>query len=110
MTPAELLAALLAAGLDPVLAANAVTIQELRLRGAQQMLFGLVLPRAQAILLRERIAALEEQYKKQLVTDAETTAALAALGIPTENARALQAQWAAAKVAASTHAVKLPRE
>jgi hypothetical protein len=109
MTSAELLAELLAAGLDPILAANAVAIAELKLRGRQRFVYGLLLTRNQAVLMRERVTSIEDQFKKQLIDDTAAAAALAALGIPADNANALLAAWAALKTKPTTTGEKLPR-
>jgi hypothetical protein len=106
---AALLAELIAAGLDPQLAGIAVSIAQLKRTGPTMFLYGVVLPRSEAAILREKVAALEAQLKKGLVTDLETHKALLALGIPAPDAQALLSLWAAEKVKPSKYAEFLPR-
>ena len=95
---AALLAALIAAGLDPQLAGIAVTIAQLKREGPTVFLFGVVLPRAEAAILREKVAALEAQTKKQLITDADAKKTLLGYGLPAADAEALVSLWAAERV------------
>ena len=106
---AALLAALIATGLDPTIAGFVVTYQAARLTGRVVYLYGLMLDRADALVLRETVAAIEAQYKKQLIDDAQTAAAMAAQNIPDVNAQAMLATWAALKVKPTTYGEKLPR-
>ena len=106
---AALTAALVATGLDPAIAAAIVVVQTERRQGNVVFMYGQNLPRTAALLLKEKVAALEAQYKKQLVTDADATAALASANIPDANARALLAQWAALKTKPTTTGELLPR-
>jgi len=106
---AALLAELIAVGLDPQLAGIAVSIAQLKRTGPTVFLYGVTLPRAQAAILREQVAALEAQVKKELVTDAAAKKALLGYGIPAADAEALLSLWAAEKVKQSAYAERLPR-
>jgi hypothetical protein len=106
---AELLAALLLAGIDPAIAGFAVSIQSSRRQGDVMFVFGLTLPRDEAIRLRENVAAVEAQFKRQLIDDAAATLALSQLNIPDSNARDLLARWAALKTKPTTTGEELPR-
>lgn len=108
LTDVELTAALVAIGVEPLTAGFLTTIQIDRRAGSMVFLYGVELPRNQALLLRERVAAFENQYKKQLISDADVTAALAGLGIPEQRALALIAAWAALKAKPTTTGEKLP--
>lgn len=88
-------AALLAAGVDPTVAGFILVVQEQRLSGNQVFVYGVELPRTQALVLREKVAALGKQTTAQLVTPAAALAQLGQLGIPDANAKALLADWAA---------------
>ena len=103
-----LTAALVGLGVDAETAAFLAAIQVDRRAGSMVFLYGVELPRNQALLLRERVAAFENQYKKQLITDADVTAALAELGIPEQRALALIAAWAALKSKKTATGEKLP--
>lgn len=102
-------AALLAAGYDPAVAGYAVAYETLKQEGAEVFIYGVTLPRAQALLLREQVGALGVQVKAQLVTPAAALAALAGYGVPTANAQALVAEWAATHTPASDVGVLEPR-
>lgn len=92
---AALEAALLAAGVDPTVAGFAVVVQEARQAGAKVLIYGLELSRPDALLLREKVAALKEQAIKKLSQPPAWLATLAALGIPDANAQALVSEWQA---------------
>jgi len=102
-------AALLAAGYDPVVAGFAVTTQTLRREGNEVFVYGVTLPRSQALVLREQVGALAIQVKAQLITPAAALAALAGYGVPTANAEALVATWAATHTPVADVGVLLPR-
>jgi|ERR1700722_7245383 len=106
---AALLAALIAAGVDPAIAAFQVTVAVERKQGPLVFVYGLELSRRDALVLKENVAAVEAQYKKQLIDDAQAAAALSQLEIPERNATALLATWAALKVKPTTTGEKLPR-
>lgn len=105
---AALSAALIAAGVDPEIAAFIVTVQTERRLGPLVFIYGQELPRRQALVLKEKVAAIEAQYKKQLIDDATAVAELAALNIPDANAAALLATWAALKTKPTATGEKLP--
>lgn len=106
---AALEAALLAAGYDPAVAGYAVAYETFKQEGNQIYIYGVTLPRAQAVLLREQVGALGVQVKAQLVTPAAALAALAGYGVPSANAQALVAEWAATHTPASDVGVLEPR-
>lgn len=82
-------------GLDPVIAAARIELDTARREAAQVDVFGKIVNRHDAPLLREKVAATEEQVLKKLLTPGEGLAALASYGIPDANARALVAKWEA---------------
>ena len=102
-------AALLAAGYDPVVAGFAVTYETLKQSGVEVYVYGVELPRAQALVLREQVSALGIQVRAQLVTPAAALAALAGYGVPAANAQALVADWAATHTPTADVGVLLPR-
>lgn len=104
----ELEAALIAAGLDPLIATYATSTQVSRQTGPEVYVYGLELPRAAAVLLRERVGAIGVQVKAQLITPDAALAQLADLNIPDANAKALVAEWAATKTPAADVGVLLP--
>lgn len=106
---AALSVALIAAGVDPEIAAFIVTVQTERRLGPITFVYGRELARNDALVLKEKVAAVEAQYKKQLIADADAYAALSALQIPDANAKALIANWAALKTKPTTTGELLPR-
>lgn len=88
-------AALLAAGVDPTIATYAVNVAVAKRDGSQVLVYGLELPKHQALLLREKVAALKEQAIKKLTDPPFWLATLASLGIPDANAQALASEWQA---------------
>jgi hypothetical protein len=105
---AELAAALELAGMDPLVAGYVVAIQSAKLAGNLTFVYGVTLPRDKAVLLRQKVGALGNQVKAQLVTPADALTELAALNIPDANAKALVAGWAATHTSSSDVGVKLP--
>jgi len=89
---AALLAALVATGLTPVQAAAWTDLAALQLAGSLRWVYGLQLQPNAATLLRERVSALSDQLKRQLISNEQFTAALTALGIPAKYINSLQAQ------------------
>lgn len=85
-------------GLDPVIAAARIELDTARREAAQVDVFGKIVNRTDAPLLREKVAATEEQVLKKLITPNEGYAALQSYGIPDANARALTAKWEAEAV------------
>ena len=104
-----LLAALITAGVDPAIAAFQVTVAVERKHGPLVFVYGLELSRRDALVLKENVSAIEAQYKKQLIDDAQAAAGLSQLGIPERNATPLLATWAALKTKPTTTGEKLPR-
>lgn len=92
---AALLAALIAAGMDPALAGFAVAYAAARQQGTQVIVHGKLVDRASAQALREQVAAIEAQTKKKLLTADQALNELAMLEIPGPNRNALVAAWAA---------------
>jgi hypothetical protein len=102
-------AALLAAGLDPIVATFTVATQELRRDKGEVFIYGLELPRSRALLLRENVSALKAQTTALLLTPAQALAALRAYGIPAANAEALVAEWEAGAKHKPASPILLPR-
>ena len=102
-------AALIAAGYDPVVAGFAVTYETLKQTGVEVYVYGVELPRSQALVLREQVSALGIQVRAQLVTPAAALAALAGYGVPAANAQALVADWAATHTPTGDVGVLEPR-
>jgi hypothetical protein len=90
---AALVAALEFAGLPASLVAMLVAIYAARKTGSQQLVYGKLLYRPAAQVLREQVAALKEQVVKKLVDVATASAQLDAYGIPHANRDALLAEW-----------------
>jgi hypothetical protein len=88
-------AALLAAGVDPVIASFAVVVQTARTEGTLVMVYGVELGHAAALLLKEKVAAFKEQAIKKLGAPAGWLSELKSLGIPDANAQALVSEWEA---------------
>jgi hypothetical protein len=108
LNSAELEATLIAAGLDPLVATYAVAAQVAKQSGPMVYVYGVELPRAQALVLREKVGAIGVQVKAQLITPAAALLELAALDVPPANANALVAEWAATKTPAADVGVLLP--
>jgi hypothetical protein len=106
---AALEAALLAAGMDPVVAALSVEVQTQRRDGGVVLVYGVELPRAAALELREKVAALAIQVRARLVSPDDALTALAGYGVPRANALALVAEWAATTVTPARVGVLEPR-
>ena len=105
----ELEAALIAAGVDPAIASYVVVVQTERRAGPLVFVYGQELSRKDALVLKETVSAIEDQYKKQLIDDATAANALAQNNIPDANAKALLATWAALKTKPTTTGEQLPR-
>jgi len=106
---AALEASLLAAGFDPAVAGFSVAVETLKREGNEVFIYGVTLPRAAALQLREQVTALAKQVTAQLVTPDAALAALAGYGVPAANAQALVADWAATHTTAADVGVLLPR-
>jgi hypothetical protein len=83
--------ALIATGLTAPQAAAWTDLAALQKAGSLRWLYGLQLPAAEATLLRQRVAALSDQRKRQQISDAVFVAALQSLKIPPDVINALQA-------------------
>lgn len=93
MNEAAAIAALIALGLSPQLSAAMVAHWTAEKLARRVDAFGVLLPRAQAILLHEKVAALKEQYLKKQLPNAAARAALKSYEIPDVNAQALLSAW-----------------
>jgi hypothetical protein len=91
----ELTAGLLLIGLDALTAASIVTVQTAIRNGKLKFIYGQLLNPAQAELMRQHVAAIEAQLKKQLTTIPIARAELTALNIPAQEVKELLARWAA---------------
>lgn len=96
-----LTAALLALGLDPTLVASIVAVQDATRTGRLRLVFGQLLSPEDAKILTERVAAIEQQFKRELLTLDQAKAQLAGLNVDTPEIDALVARWAAALAAVS---------
>lgn len=105
---AALSAALIAIGLDPVLVASTVAVEQAKRAGRLKFVFGQLLAPPAAKVLTEQVAALEGQFKKQLIDEASLRAQLAALKVDAPEIAALVARWAAARTAATKTGYELP--
>lgn len=92
---AALTAALLAAGMDSVLAGYAVAVAAARQQGTQVLVYGVLMSRTAAELLREQVAAVSWQVKKALIDGPTAMAQLATLGVPLDHRQALVSSWLA---------------
>jgi hypothetical protein len=96
---AALSVALVATGLTVTQAAAWVGLAELQLAGSLRWIYGLQLPPAQAILLRQRVTALTNQLKAAQITPAQMVSALTNLGLPVNEVNGIVA---AASASATT--------
>ena len=92
---AALTAALIALGLDASLVASIVAVQTATRQGRLRLVYGQLLSPADAKLLTEKVAAIAQQTKDQLITLDQARAQLAALSVDQAEAEALVARWAA---------------
>jgi hypothetical protein len=90
-----LTADLLLIGLDALTAASIVTVQAAIQNGKLKFIYGQLLNPAQAELMRQHVAAIEAQLKKQLTTIPIARAELTGLNIPAQEVKELLARWAA---------------
>ena len=100
---AALSAALVATGLSPLQTAAWTNLASLEQIGAARYLYGQLLTPDNYRLLDERVAAIETQYKKQLITLHDARAQLVTLGIDGHDLAAILAKWAAAVGAQNKH-------
>lgn len=101
---AGLAAALAAIGLDPTLVASVVAVQDATRTGRLRLIFGQLLLPEDAKVLSDRVAAIEGQFKKQLLTLDQARSQLQGLSVNGPELDALLARWAAALTAASKYA------
>jgi len=92
---AALAAALAVAGVPIAIIPYAVDVAVLRKQASQRMVYGKLVAPADAVLLRERVAAIKEQVIKKVLDIPTARAQLEAFGIPPTNAQDLVAAWAA---------------
>jgi len=88
-------AALLVAGVDPAIASLVVSVEEAKRAGRMRVVYNQVLAPLDAKILMEKVAAIEQQTKDQLITLDQARAQLAALNIDQPEIEALVARWAA---------------
>lgn len=84
-------AALLLTGLSPAQVTAWTDLAALQIIGSAVKVFGMTLTPAVATLTRERVTALTDQRKRQMITDTAYVDALKALGLPAVNINALRA-------------------
>lgn len=108
MTTDELIAALIAAGMNPGLAATTAAIEELRIYGSQSIVYGLLLTRQKAQLLHAQVTAILDQARSTLITYDEAVSELEGLGVPKGEAMALAAAAVATVTTAKDIGVKKP--
>lgn len=100
-------ASLLAIGLDPTLAASITAVQDATRAGKLRFMFGQFLTPEDAKVLSDRVAAIEGQFKKQLLSRDAAAAQLSGLNLPDDQVAALLARWAAALVATGKYSYLL---
>jgi hypothetical protein len=105
---AGLTAALITIGLDPVLVGSIVAVEAAKRAGRLKLVYGQLLAPKDAKVLTEQVAALEGQFKKQLIDEASLRAQLAGLKVDGPEIEALVARWAAARTAATKTGYVLP--
>lgn len=93
MNESAAIAALVSLGIDPGLAAAMVAHWAAEKLAKRSAVFGLLLPRPQAQLLRQKVAATKEQVIKKVLPIAAAFQALQSYGIPDATAQALTAAW-----------------
>jgi hypothetical protein len=92
---AELSAALHLIGLDNTTAASIVALEEALRAGRVKLTYGQLLGPEDSAVLKERVAAIEQQTKDNLISLATARNQLQALKVPTDEIHALMARWAA---------------
>jgi predicted flavoprotein YhiN len=95
MDDAAAIAALTALGLPEPLVLSLVSYWRAEQLARRQDVFGLLLPKDQAVQLREKVAATKEQVIKKLMPIEAARQALESYNIPAANISALLAEWAA---------------
>jgi hypothetical protein len=96
-------AALLASQVDPLIATLTVATESAIQQGRLKLVYGQLLDPKAAKILTDQVAAIEAQFKKQLIDDATVVAQLKALNVDQGEATALIARWAAEKVKPTTY-------
>src|SRR6266850_2479031 len=99
-----LTAALATIGLDPTLVASVVAVQDATRTGRLRLIFGQLLLPEDAKVLSDRVAAIEGQFKKQMLTLDQARSQLQGLNVDGPELDALLARWAAALTATSKYA------
>lgn len=89
---AALAAALIATGLTAVQAAAWTDLAVLQKAGAQRWIYGLMKTPAEATLLAQRVSALLDQRRRELIVGSQLVKALQDLGIPSNYQNALLAR------------------
>lgn len=102
---AALAAALTVAGMDPIVTAATVATEEAKRLGNVRTLYGQQLTAAQAAVLKDQVAAIVNQMKKELITPTVAYAQLKALGIDDAELNPIFARAAAELGALTTHGV-----
>ncbi|HEY2675457.1 MAG TPA: hypothetical protein VGI65_00710 [Steroidobacteraceae bacterium] len=92
---AALAAALLALGIDPLIAASVVATQSATRAGRMRLVYGQLLSPHDAKVLEERVAAIAQQVKDQLIDFAQARTQLQGLQVDAPEINALLARWAA---------------
>jgi hypothetical protein len=87
--------AVTASGLDLNLVPLTIALFVAEASARRQDVYGLLLPRNKAILVREQVASIKEQFVRKLVDAAYVTAQLTNLNIPASNQEALLSAWTA---------------
>jgi len=88
-------AALLAAGVDPVIAASAAAVQQAQRTGRLKLIYGQLLLPPDAKVLEDRVNAIGAQVTSKLITADDALAQLTLLGVDENERNAKVAQWAA---------------
>ena len=101
-------AALTAIGLDPTLVTSIVAVQDATRSGKLRLVYGQLLQPVDAQVLIERVAAIAQQTKDQLITVDQAAAQLKGLNIPDEEVQALISRWAALLKKSAGAAVYVP--
>lgn len=102
-----LAAALAAIGLNPSLVASIVAVQEAARTGKSRFVYGQLLSADDAKLLTEKVQAIADQVKKQLITVDQARNTLQAYGIEQSHVEALLARWVAMIGKATTTGILL---
>ena len=92
---AVLTAQLATSGLDPTIAAFLIEYLQAKQLAGVDFAFGVYGTKQQIVLLREKVAAVQQQVQKAGATEAFALATLASLNIPTSYAQALVSAWLA---------------